>query len=240
MPVTPSRGPRGYPDFQRTENWDGPIVTELVEETIPEGKVKGTGLFDCSRYAATSGYVEMTAGSMFCVAEWYTAEAGGALIGKRAWKMTPTAGSKGTLRLTNLGPWCGITFHALVGGCTVKYAFQLTNRLPTQEAIPETEQIHRNSSVYKAAEQKVFKLTELATGTAHVVIDGLGGHAANIELLGENASAEEYPLGYVNMTTEIGALPTVGEIHVPLAPLTVVVSNGGNEQTLQTQVIVAP
>jgi hypothetical protein len=242
MPTVPSRGPYGYRDYQRQENWDGAPITsglvhlepgkEFTENLVPET--------DVSRYASVQGIMTCTEGEVLVVVEWLSEPTGGTGVGRREFWMRANRGNVAFYRFSNQGPGMYIS----IAGKAAKNKFAgtciATNRVPVTEVTARSEQVHSAGSVYKANEQKEFLITELATGTAHVVLNASAGKACNVGLLWITPAGAELYLGFVNLVAEIGNLPTTGEIHVPLGPLRVVVTNGPNEQTIQSQVNIAP
>jgi hypothetical protein len=240
MAEAPSRGPRGYPDFQRVENWDGPEFVPLTSPVIPELKPFATGYVDCSRYSATALQIEVFLGTVKCEVEWSSEPGFTGRIGAKTWRMAFGTGGSGYLRLTNLGPFVNLIIHSVGAEAAVHLHAIFTNRVPTQEAIPVSEQILKNTSVYKAGETKIIGVEELATGTAHVILSGFAGTACNVSTVGINLAGEERFLGFTNFVTGIGPLPTLGEFHLPLQPWYAKIQNGPGEQEIAFQVLVSP
>jgi|SRR5271165_143678 len=238
MPEEPSRGPHGYPDYQRVENLDGPLLIPNEVHKQIKGASFTTGSLDCGRYAATVFRSEILKGAYKLVVSWDSGSPSFLPVGKKEWRQTLLAGQRSFIRLSNLGPGISVSAEGLEEPNELEFLALLTNRQPTQEAIPTDPMVHRQSFIYKAKEQRTFQIPRLATGTAHFGVSVSNAGAATIAIAGTNGSGLSSNIGFQVMPAGLGA--QFSECVAPLEPLEVIVVNGEVEQTVTSVVVISP
>lgn len=138
MPLAPS-GSRGYPPWQRIQNYDSPVlwssspVLSTVTVTSP--------VIDVSRYAYLGGSLDSTHLAFWVDIQWFVDAAATVRVGRQQFLVdVSTAACK--LRLPNLGPFCVISCAPAPGPSfsAVINVFG-TNRVHPLEFIPETPQL---------------------------------------------------------------------------------------------------
>ena len=135
--MTPlGQGPRGYGDWQRVVNWDGPLVYD-VPSTARVGVVT-TPTIETSRYAYLAGVLEVGENPVQVHAQWFADEKLTKQVGQRQFFLDPLILAASQLRLPNLGPWFAANFNPAEAGTAWKQTARLflTNRVHPLEYIP--------------------------------------------------------------------------------------------------------
>lgn len=240
MPTAPSRGPRGYPDFQRVENWDGTEIIPAKSFPVKEAEVIGTELIDVSRFTAVALTAECSEGEVLVQAEWWATVAEEGLLGLKQWRMGAACGRFGYFRISNLGPFFRLRIKGIAAKSNFIWESITTNRQPIQEAVPKQEVLATFADVLGINGEATHKVLEMASGTLHLVVSATVGEPCRAESLIHNAAGQLITNGGVSLVAGLGTAPTVGEMRLPVAPLEVAVVNGAKAQTVVTTVLVAP
>lgn len=228
--MTGSRGPRGYPDYQRVENYDGEQILKERELKTFKGVVTGIGPFDVSRYAAIKVRAECITGAGILKLSYGTEEGGAAFIGKKEIVMTSTTGATAVLEIQNLGPELTVEWEALTEPGTVKVTVVPTNRNIVQMAVPSQDVLLHIQPKLKAKSFTEFPVTPLATGTGHLTIES--GTPAGVfgRILGILEPGKFVLLGGLSM--EAGHDIASVEALIPPIPIVIGITNGELEQEL--------
>lgn len=127
---------RGYPDWQRIDNYDTPV--EWSQTLTSASSPINSPALDTSRFAYLGGYIQCTAGTMLVLITWCADQALTTQLGSRRFVLSGSIGALAQLRLPNLGPFVQITVQSAAGGSyTVAAQVILTNRVHPLEFIPE-------------------------------------------------------------------------------------------------------
>lgn len=231
-----SRGPRGYPDYQRVENWDGPAVFTRQQVNITAGGEGEYETFETSRYAQLGVTMEAIIGKMTINFQFLTAKTGGATLGVKSYCMNPQVG-RCNLRVPVLGPYCRITVKA-----TIEVASKLlttvipTNRLAPQEAIPRNNLLLNTVLSYEAAQKRSFVIPELASGKATCRFSNSGANGASLLASSEVPENLVVPLAQANFLA--GETFQEVELYIPPYPITVEIANGAIAQAIGLQILI--
>lgn len=127
----------GYPDWQRVQNWDGPVLwqTNVVQGTVQQS----SGLLDVSRFHTLSLYVDQNIGNATLFIEWFFDSAGTIASAARTIYLSALVNGGSFLRLPNLGASCKIFVQPIAGGNfeTTLIAAGSNRVAPTEAAIPQ-------------------------------------------------------------------------------------------------------
>ena len=98
-----SRGPLGYPDYQKVNNWDGPLLFSAKELLLSEGQEQGP--WDMSRYASLLARLEILGTPIGVNLAWTTAQGAlGGLTATRFFVLEPNILAPIQILIPNLGP----------------------------------------------------------------------------------------------------------------------------------------
>jgi hypothetical protein len=131
--VTESGGP-GYPDWQRVENWDGPVIWEGEGGALSGPQT--SGVVPCSRYASLVVYVlpaELHAKRVAITVQWFRQAVGGPIVFART-IVTFTRAENPSIPLTfhipNMGPFVKVTLAPITASETweAEWMVRLDNR----------------------------------------------------------------------------------------------------------------
>lgn len=130
-----SFGPGGYPDGQRVQNWDGPILWN--HDTGPTTTDVTSPVMDVSRFAYLCGNLSASQGNPDIIIDWYLDSAATIPVGGRSFAMSVNVGGGAQLRIPNLGPYVQITLaQAIVGTYRVVAYIFATNRVYALDFLP--------------------------------------------------------------------------------------------------------
>lgn len=128
---------RGYPDYQRVENWDGPEVLTNFG-TLNTGKVESP-IVECSRYGYLTGSIGTGVNDAALKVEYFYDAAGTQFIGIRQMILSTNPLNTGQVNLPNLGPFMKVIVKPLTEGTQWEGFIRLflSNRLsPTELRLP--------------------------------------------------------------------------------------------------------
>lgn len=127
---------RGYRDWQREVNYDGPLFEYLSAQAI--GVELDLGSFDVSRYAYLAGRVQCLGGDVAMTVAWYADDPPTKPVGVRIIPLTVNVANYQQFRLLNLGPFCVVALTPIDGaGNAVNLSLFPSNRVHPLEFIPE-------------------------------------------------------------------------------------------------------
>jgi hypothetical protein len=236
--MTLGQGPRGYQDYQREENYDGPTL--LAKE--PLNPLKGgevtKGIYNVSTYAALALFMKVSEGAFRVVIRWYADEAETVALGTRSFRFNQAVGFEGQLRISNLGPYVKIQFMGEAASNGADVSLVPTNRLPTQEGIPQTALVTAGSVKLKAGETHSIDLSQITTGTLRFVARSSAKAAYSLEVNVFEPSGSEQLLTEVESEKE--SFFARLEAYLPSLPVILQIVNGPTEQTIQWSAIVQP
>jgi hypothetical protein len=234
--MTSSRGPAGYPDYQRVENYDGPPFLSKHAVKLAALTVEEFTKLDVSRYTATALTAEITKGLLQIYITWWANEAETVLLGQKEYLVTATAGEVGVLRITNLGPFMRIQFKAIKEEAVATVSASSTNRQPTQEAIPSSSVLLNSLKAYAANEERTFSLPELVSGPIRVQLDNKASHPCAVFVEAINTIGEQIAIAAAEQL-EAGKRFLVLELSAPALPLRFTVVSVGEAQEILTSVL---
>lgn len=233
-----SRGPGGYPDYQRVENYDGPVVLNRKELKVAKGVVKGLGPFDVSRYAAVKLNIECTLGVGILKLSYGTLEGGAAFIGVREIIVSAELAREAVLEIPNLGPELTVEWFGLAASNTVLVTAVPTNRQVNGTAVFPGVLLLQSVAKPKAAGEVAVAPGFIATGTVRLFVatEGLGTPNVFITVLDATGTIREIS----RFAGEVGKSFIVGEFYLPPSPLRLVFTNGITEQNVTIQATLQP
>jgi hypothetical protein len=146
-------GPLGYPDWQRVNNYDSPVL--FAQVTVVSAGTIITPVLDVSRYAYLGGADQAITNSAQALITWYADSAGTIQTGQRVFSIHASQGIA-YYRLPNLGPYCTLAWLEF-GGVHFQHSCQMfgTNRFHPLEFIPSRAQLITQSNVPLAASASV-------------------------------------------------------------------------------------
>jgi len=233
----PTRGPRGYPDYQRVENWDGPRLIKESEERLPGEKVE-SALIEVSRYSAIAVPAFCEKGNVNLICTWTNASVK-EVIATREFAFSKSIGSKAQLRIPNLGPYMFFTMK-FVGGEAGLLTIEVfgTNR-QSPESIPGKAILHHVKRKYKASEEQTYNLTEYVSGKVGVAVRSFGGKAITFLLYTIDNEGNNVLLGAIQANSEHSQV--YAEVGVPTAPLwALAINTSEGEQEVETTITALP
>jgi hypothetical protein len=178
---------RGYADWQRVENWDGPVLFEDVGRASA-GDILSP-ILDVSRYAYLGGYDSVGNNNALVVFTWYADSAGLKPVGVREFTLSPSIGNPAQYRIPNLGPYVQIRWAEFPAGAFTHTARVFpTNRFHPLEFIPShPELIHAVNVPFAIGQNINFWASDYYGGPVQL-------HTWS------GQSAMEYAIQYVDVT----------------------------------------
>lgn len=126
---------RGYPDYQRVENWDSDVVWNPGQAT--GGAPVDSGYIDVSRFACLLFNPVVTVGQVVVSIVWSNDDAGNLQLGSLQWCMDAAIGSSGAYRHTlNQGPFARIFVVPISASATVDPIALVDNRTGVLDFTP--------------------------------------------------------------------------------------------------------
>lgn len=163
-------GPRGYADWQRVVNWDGPSILDHTG-AVPGGGPVSSGILEASRYGYIGGIIQANNPSVKVTLEWFLDAAGTILLAKRTLWLAVNITNPAQLRVPNLGPWVRVSTNKASGEYTLTAHLFLTNRTHPCELIPsESLLINTVPTIATAGEVTIFP-TDYFAGPAWLWIE---------------------------------------------------------------------
>lgn len=151
-----SVGPVGYADYQRTANYDSPLIAKRVLNPLEESESYGP--FFCGRYANLGGRITVEGEPIEVQLQWFTAEKSVPRVGERLFTMDPNIEEPALLHIPNLGPWLLVTLipKKAKGINDVSMELFLNNRTFPLEFVPIKPLLLARTLKLKSKEGKVF------------------------------------------------------------------------------------
>lgn len=231
-------GPLGSPDWQRVANWDGPVLLSAVTYEMPKGVERVTPVFDVSRYSALALNYSVIEGGAYMNVGWFGTSALGPPGQTRLFRLGPTGGTYGQLRLSNLGPFVQIGLQGSGESNKISLSAQPTNRPPQQEAIPYGAVILKGAKTFAANETYTEYSGQLASGILRVSANTGAAKPFYLRAYVATGDGEELPIGQA----EVGTSGFFGQIecYLPPLPLKLEVHNLATEQSINWAATVQP
>lgn len=230
-------GEGGYSEYQRTQNWDGPVL-----RTQGSGLRIGTqkyGRFNCSRYGYLSGVYKCTDADVTLIFRWWEGKTGGQMYGERVIQIASGVELPLQYRVPNMGPWVEIIVKPKTE--VVEYhdegRFGLNNRDHPLEAIPQSTLLLNNQAVKVPATSTVNVFPKCYyAGPAIMQLKPVA--EAGTWKLEVEVSPEVY------VTVKEGAIPkateTGFEVILPLGAWRLAVSNASAVEQTYSATVIAP
>lgn len=185
-------GARGYPDWQRVQNWDGPLV--FSQSGVNHKGRFQTPIVEVSRFAAIEGRVKAFIAPVLLTLEWFAGPTEETLTGQRQLVLTPEISEWAQLQIRNLGPWVRATFAPVDVAVEWQLGLQLvcTNRAYPLELVPRQSVLVNTSHAFAEAGSVTAYPTDYFAGPIRV--EAINFNAAGpLEVVLEAAVApEEY------------------------------------------------
>jgi hypothetical protein len=175
-------GPRGYPDYQRVENWDGPEALTNFG-VLNTGKVE-SAIVECSRYGYLTGCVGVGVNQVVLNVEYFYDEAGANFIGIRQLILDPQTLNTGQVNLPNLGPFIKVIVKPTSE--TTKWEgfirLFLSNRLsPTELRLP-VPLLAEGTQAFGSAGSVIVPLAGYFSGPARALVYAGGASTAFLDI----------------------------------------------------------
>jgi hypothetical protein len=206
-----SAGPTGYADYQRTENWDSPLIREAVK--LEHVGSQAFGRFNCARYAFLVGRMGVENQGIKLILRWWSAEEGGVIIGERSWLLTQIINNVLQLRIPNMGPWLEIEYESEGGVWHETAILGFSNRVFPTEVIPPTEFIlSAEHKFVGAGETFEFTPENYFSGPVRVGIEQPAEAEDVIKLIVSNTLGTTRAIEQLNLKKKVDA----GTMYMPL------------------------
>lgn len=114
MPVIQSSPLNGYQDYQRTENYDSPILFQQINATIGAGIT--SPVLNTQRYAFIGGIDGCGSGKSLATITWYEDPSPTNSVGSIVIPTDASVALQAQLRIPNLGPYCQFVWTDIAGG----------------------------------------------------------------------------------------------------------------------------
>lgn len=199
-------GPRGYKDWQREENWDGPFVVQ--QSAVAHSGAFTTAMAQASRYGYLMGLVNVEEHSVLMTAEWFADVAGTEPLGHRNIVLNAAAVTPAQLHLTNLGPFVRLTFTPSGGEPTYKLTGRLflTNRLTLPELSSANPVLANGGITFGGAGELLWQQGIYFAGPVEALVFAEGASVAYLRIMA---------------TTELGVEEEVDRVVAPAGDLVV-------------------
>lgn len=215
----------GYADYQRTVNYDDPLLlNDLGGAEVEKAQTKGR--FDVSRFAYVMGKIQFTKVPVAVRFEWFMAETGGEPIGERLIRLDNLTAVSAQVHMPNMGPWLQVKYEPESAVVKYKPAVRLmpSNRELPFESVPNAPAVLASGAFKLAAKAtKLFRPQLYYGGPAMLQAVQLSAGAvsvqANAMLLGF-----EYERFYTG-SNAAGVL--VAPITLPFTAQEFTIENGG-------------
>ena len=102
----------GYPDGQRVQNWDGPLL--INAQASGTSNVYQSPVINTSRYSSIAGFVNAQSGQVLMNLAWYADQAQTIQIGTKQLALDPHQVNGAQFCIPNMGPWLQVSLSALV------------------------------------------------------------------------------------------------------------------------------
>lgn len=165
---------RGYSDYQRVDNWDGPILDQQTMHTF--NAPEQSGVLDVSRYAYIGGSMTATTGTAYSfTANWYADQAASEFVGSRIFVIQASMGHQMQFRLPSIGPWLSMIWTPVTANAIRTNVIQATNRQHPLEIVPVTSILLTKQGVsIPATTTTRYFPTDYYSGPARVWVSGAG------------------------------------------------------------------
>lgn len=132
-----SRGPRGYGDWQRIVNWDGPTLYESTA-LQHEGRFMPIARMAADRYSHLSGLLSVGENPVLVTLGWWTAQTEAKALCLRQFVLDPKVPESAFLHIPNMGPWLEVemTPASEVTRWKLSTALAYSNRVFPLELVP--------------------------------------------------------------------------------------------------------
>jgi len=156
---------RGYPDWQRIDNYDTGVLWPV--NVVGSGAIQLSPILDVSRFARSCIQVGVGVNSVTLVAQWYADDAGVTVVGER--DIVLAAGMPTfQLALVNMGPFVRLAYEPFGGNATnITSAMFASNREFVSEMVPRQSLLINIQGAALAANSNI----------AAVVVDNYAGPA---------------------------------------------------------------
>lgn len=168
-------GTRGYPDWQRLQNWDSPSLFQ--RRMAFSGLSDDSGIMDVRLYQYLGGIDFITAAPGGCSVHvsWYQDPSGSTLVGEQIWLIDPFGSGQQQWRLSNVGPYARVVWTSIDGVQNFTHTCNLlgTNRFHQLMFIPPNVNplyIVQGTNI-NAGAQFTHSLQSLYTGPARIRIN---------------------------------------------------------------------
>lgn len=169
--MTPSTGPLGYRDYQRTLNFDTPLLVNQPSETFVKPKVYGR--FAVARDGYLAGQVTPEIEPVEVTLQWFMEEKGGEEVGRREFILDPVIKRGAQFRILHLGPWLQVTVNGVNKAEKYSLLAKLfsSNRVYPLEFIPPSALILSQTAVGVPSKgTKAFNPTTYFAGPAKMLV----------------------------------------------------------------------
>lgn len=127
---------RGYPDYQRIDNYDTGVI--INEQTGVTSQQVSSNIEDVGRFACVAGSVQVATGPVLFQVAWYLDAAASILAGVRQFSLSEQITSNTLVHLVNMGPFVQVTaFPFGVTNYNLTALLFATNRVLPVEFMPE-------------------------------------------------------------------------------------------------------
>lgn len=128
---------QGNEDWQRTSNYDGPVLFSQGGEE-KTGSIELLNTLFVGRYAYLAGIANTEVNAYELRLRWFADEAATILVGERNIIIDVTIASNAQIRILNLGPWVRVSFIVAPGKKYKPSVVLLpSNRIAPTECIPQ-------------------------------------------------------------------------------------------------------
>src|SRR5579859_3494218 len=151
-----SRGPRGYADWQRIQNYDGPVVFNTTA-TSHEGIFRPFLRTGVDRYSHLSGFIEVGENPVLCTLGWWTAAESAKVLQLRQFVIDPLVTEAPYLHIPHQGPFLEIELEPLTGATHWKLtsALAFSNRVFGLEFVPRYPVLVSHAFAFVAEENLI-------------------------------------------------------------------------------------
>lgn len=130
-------GERGYPDWQRVSNWDGPVFYS-ANAVLHKGSAALPAPINVDRYSSVEGKIRALKNPVKVTFVWLSAASGGVTIATRRFEVDPLIVNACNLHLPSLGPWLSVEWNPAEAATEweLTATLLLTNREYPLEMVP--------------------------------------------------------------------------------------------------------
>lgn len=184
--MTLGAGPRGYADWQRIQNWDGPQLDHRTG-TVNHGIVT-TPIVQVDRYSHIEGQMSCGTNPVEMSFRWFADSAGTIHLAERRLALNPEIANPATLHLPNLGPWLQIFYipaEVEAGEYTLTGTLIMTNRVYPLELVPLSSEVINSGHLFGGGGEVILWPVSYFAGPATLILFNSAAGAGFVDVQGD-------------------------------------------------------